>query len=46
MTTEQIGIICFSVIGLAAVIGLFVVWVAIVKVIIRIGGRNARKANH
>lgn len=46
MTTEQLGIICISAIGLAAVVGLFVVWIAIVKAIVRIGGRNARKANH
>ena len=41
MTTEQLGIICISVIGLAAVVGLFVVWIAIVKAIVRIGGRNS-----
>lgn len=41
MNTEQLGIICISVIGLAAVIGIFVVWIAIVKAIVRIGGRNS-----
>lgn len=46
MTTEQLGIICISVIGLAAVIGLLAVWIAIIKAIVRIGGRNAGEANH
>ena len=40
MTTEQLGIICISAIGLAAVIGLFVGWIAIVKAILRIGGKK------
>jgi hypothetical protein len=41
MTTEQLGIICISAIGLSAVVGLFVVWIAIVKAIVRIGGRKS-----
>ena len=40
MTTEQLGIICISAIGFAAVIGIFVVWIAIIEAIVRIGGRN------
>ena len=44
MTTEQLGIICISAIGLVAVVGLFVVWIAIVKAIVRIGGRKCEKS--